>query len=422
MKLYAPAGNFRANKILITAKLLGTQVDFPPLDPKFTKSKDFMMLSPLKRLPILQTADGVISGSHAALRYLATNSALYSGPAEQLADIDSWLDTIQNDFEVPLCNWIFPVLGVQDYDAHVYTESVNSVQTFLAGLEAHLAGREYLAGSLSIADVSLACGLSLGMRLVITPALGSYPAVDTWVEKMMALPEFRLITGAFKRATVELKAPPKAEKKKEESKKPPKDEAKKSESKKPVKKAPEATPAAADDEEEEDTPSSRRAANPLDSLPPSTFVLDTWKRLYANTKQKREVIGQFWSQYENQGWSLWLLKYQKAEGEGEVLYMTNNLVSMGFIQRLDAFNFRRYSFGMMGVYGEEPKLEIRGCLMWRGQEVTKELQEHPSFEYYERVRVDPANPEHRKLVEDYWCSEVDEPVEGLRLREKHLYI
>ena len=102
--------------------------------------------------------------------------------------------------------------------------------------------------------------------------------------------------------------------------------------------------------------------------------------------------------------------------------MTNNLVSMGFIQRLDGFNFRRYSFGVMGVYGEEPKLEVRGALMWRGQELTKELQEHPSFEYYERVRVDPANPEHRKLVEDYWCSEVEETVEGLRLREKHLYI
>lgn len=420
MKLYAPAGNFRANKILITAKLLGTQVDFPPLDSKFTKSKDFMMLSPLKRLPILQTTEGALTGSHAALRYLAANSALYSGSVEQLAEIDSWLDAIQNDFEQPLCNWIFPVLGVQDYDAHVYSESVNTVKAFLEGLEGHLAGREFLAGSLSIADVSLACSLSFGMRLVITPALGSFPAVDTWVEKMMALPEFRAVVGAFKRATVELKAPPKAEKKKEESKKPGKEEIKKSEGKKPEKKAAEPKPTAED--EEEDEPSHRRAPNPLDSLPPSTFVLDTWKRLYANTKQKREVIGQFWEQYENVGWSIWLLKYQKAEGEGEVLYMTNNLVSMGFIQRLDAFNFRRFSFGMMGVYGEEPKLEIRGVLMWRGQEVTKELQEHPSFEYYERVRVDPANPEHRKLVEDYWCSEVEETVEGLRLREKHLYI
>jgi len=420
MKLYAPAGNFRANKILITAKLLGTQVDFPPLDPKFTKSKDFMMLSPLKRLPILQTAEGVLTGSHAALRYLAANSALYSGPVEQLAEIDTWLDTIQNDFEQPLCNWIFPVLGVQDYDAHVYTESVNAVKAFLGGLEGHLAGREFLVGSLSIADVSLACSLGFGMRLVITPGLGSYPAVATWVEKMLALPEFRAVVGAFKRATEELKAPPKAEKKKEESKKPAKEEGKKSDSKKTDKKAAEPKPAAEDEEEEES--SQRRAPNPLDSLPPSTFVLDSWKRLYANTKQKREVIGQFWEQYENLGWSIWLLKYQKAEGEGEVLYMTNNLVSMGFIQRLDGFNFRRYSFGVMGVYGEEPKLEVRGALMWRGQELTKELQEHPSFEYYERVRVDPANPEHRKLVEDYWCSEVEETVEGLRLREKHLYI
>lgn len=414
MKLYAPAGHFRANKIMITAKLLGVQVEFPPLDPKFTKSKDFMMLSPLKRLPVLQTPEGVISSTHAALRYLASSSPLYSGSTDHLLSIDTWLDTIQNDFEAPLCNWVFPVLGVQDFEPHVYTESVAAVQSFLNSLDSHLSTTEYLAGTMSIADVSLACSLSFGLRVVITQAVGRFPAVDRWLDRLVAMPEFRAVMGGFRRTTEELKAPPKAEKKKEEAKKPAKGE-----TKKPAKEETKQPPKQAEEDEDE---APRRTANPLDSLPPSSFVLDDWKKLYANTKQKREVMSQFWSMYENQGWSIWLLKYQKAEGEGEVLYMTNNLVSMGFIQRLDGFSFRRYSFGRMGVYGEEPTLEIRGCLMWRGQELTRELKEHPTFEYYSRERVDPANPEHRKLVEDYWCSEIDESVEGLRLREKHVYI
>jgi len=49
--------------------------------------------------------------------------------------------------------------------------------------------------------------------------------------------------------------------------------------------------------------------------------------------------------------------YEKYEGEGEKLYMTNNLAS-GFLQRLE--NFRKYIFGVWGVYGQEPSLEIRG--------------------------------------------------------------
>lgn len=37
--------------------------------------------------------------------------------------------------------------------------------------------------------------------------------------------------------------------------------------------------------------------------------------------------------------------------------MTNNLAN-GFLQRLE--HFRKYTFGVWGVYGDEPNLEIGG--------------------------------------------------------------
>jgi hypothetical protein len=56
--------------------------------------------------------------------------------------------------------------------------------------------------------------------------------------------------------------------------------------------------------------------------------------------------------------------------------MTNNLAN-GFVQRLETF--RKYCFGIWGVYGEEPKLDIKGLLMWRGTEKPAEIT---SYDYH----------------------------------------
>ncbi len=60
--------------------------------------------------------------------------------------------------------------------------------------------------------------------------------------------------------------------------------------------------------------------------------------------------------------SLWKIVYEKYEGEGEKLYMTSNLAN-GFLQRLETF--RKYCFGSWGVYGDEPKLDIKGKILFR---------------------------------------------------------
>lgn len=40
----------------------------------------------------------------------------------------------------------------------------------------------------------------------------------------------------------------------------------------------------------------------------------------------------------------------------------------GFLQRMDP-HFRKWAFGVHGVYGEEPDLQIRGAWLWRGLEI-----------------------------------------------------
>lgn len=105
----------------------------------------------------------------------------------------------------------------------------------------------------------------------------------------------------------------------------------------------------------------------MDELPESPFILDDWKREFVNSPDRVKCLAEyFWPKFDAAGWSLWKVHYQKYEGEGEKVYLTSNLKN-GFLQRLD--HFRKYSFGVHGVYGDEPNLEIQGVWMWRGTEI-----------------------------------------------------
>ena len=48
----------------------------------------------------------------------------------------------------------------------------------------------------------------------------------------------------------------------------------------------------------------------------------------------------------------------------------------GFLQRMDD-KLRKHSLGVMGVYGEEPNLEITGVFIWRGSKIPPPMVEHP---------------------------------------------
>lgn len=71
---------------------------------------------------------------------------------------------------------------------------------------------------------------------------------------------------------------------------------------------------------------------------------------------------------------------------------------------------RKYSFGYLGIYGDEPDLEIVGCFFWRGLAIPQEMIDHPQFEYYKTRQLDSENAEDRALVEDYWCNVAEDTV------------
>lgn len=124
----------------------------------------------------------------------------------------------------------------------------------------------------------------------------------------------------------EVKVDKKDEKKKDKGNKPDtKPEQKKKEEKPKVEAKPE--PVA----EDEDKP--KKAKNELDTLPPTNFILDSFKKDFLNTKEKASILDKFFKEFDSQGWSLWFLHYDKTKSQGESLFKASNFKSI-FLQVL----------------------------------------------------------------------------------------
>ena len=133
-----------------------------------------------------------------------------------------------------------------------------------------------------------------------------------------------------------------------------------------------------------------------------------------NAENKKEALDFFYKEFDPKAFSLWHLKYIKADGEGKVLFQTNNLMN-GFLQRMEGN--RKEAFAVHGVYGDEPNLEIKGVWLFKGTEIPQAVKEVPSFEYHDIKKLELSNQDDKALLEQYWTSFCDgQKVEGLELQ------
>lgn len=97
--------------------------------------------------------------------------------------------------------------------------------------------------------------------------------------------------------------------------------------------------------------------------------MDDWKRMYSNNDTLTVANPWFWENLDKEGYSVWFADY-KYNDELEKMYMTCNLVG-GFLQRVE--RLRKYGFGSVVIFGEEPKLAIGSCWLFRGQDIPNEV-------------------------------------------------
>ncbi|KAJ3702740.1 hypothetical protein LUZ61_006445 [Rhynchospora tenuis] len=210
--LYTGPGNTNAFKALITAEYSGVKLelakDFQLGVSNYTP--EFLKMSPLGRVPVLETPDGAIFESNAIARYVAklkADNPLYGSSLIEYAHIEQWMDFAATDIEAGLARWIYTAslgFGSTGFNAIMYRLALKVFKISLDALNAHLANNTYLVGhSVTLADIVMTCNLCWGYSRFMTKAFTSkFPHVERYFWTMVNQPNVKKVIGVVKQAEV----------------------------------------------------------------------------------------------------------------------------------------------------------------------------------------------------------------------------
>jgi len=302
------------------------------------------------------------------------------------------LDFATCEIELPASAWLLPIFEIVPENREATAKAKGDIRKVFGILNQHLATRTFLVNErVTLADIVVAMTVYRLYKIVLDAGFRKgWANVNRWYLTCVNQPEFIKVIGETKlcdkmqvakaaapKPAAEKKAEPKPAAKKEAPKPKPKD----------------------DDDDEDEKEKAPKQANPLDALPKSKLDMDEWKRTYSNEKIREVALPWLWEHFDPEGYSLWVADY-KYNDECEKNFMTSNLLG-GFIQRLD--KLRKYGFGSLLIFGDEPKLQVATAWLFRGKDVPKEMQEVDDYPNYEWRKVDPANEADKKLVEDFFA-------------------
>lgn len=159
---------------------LDVEIHHVSFKDKETQSPAFLAINPMGKVPALTDGDFKLWESNAILTYLATKfpatKALPTDPRGR-ADVDRWLHWQS-------CH-LMPAMGaLKVADA----KDLDSVTPLLKILEQQLHGREYIVGSLTVADFAIAAYLMTKMGRQLD--YSGCPNVDAWRDRMGSLKGF----------------------------------------------------------------------------------------------------------------------------------------------------------------------------------------------------------------------------------------
>jgi len=398
LKVYSYPNNPRVWKAQIAGKYVGVEIETPAFEMgKDNKSKEFLSKFPVGKVPVLETPEGPIFESNAIARYVARQhgSKLYGSNGYEASLIDQWIDFAGNEIELPSAAWIYPILEIVPENREATNKAKGDIRKALDILNHHLETRTFLVGErVSLADIVVSMSLYRLYQMVLDAGFRKgWKNLNRWYLTLVHQPEFASVIGEVhlceKMAVA--KAAPKKEAPKKEAAAPKKEAAAPK---------PKAAPKKKDDEEEEENEfKEEKKKSKLDSLPKSKLDMDEWKRTYSNNGSRDVALPWLFEHFDPEGYSFWYSDY-KYNDECQKTFMTANLLS-GFIQRLD--RLRKYGFGSLAIFGEEPKLQVAALWLFRGLEVPEEMTEVDDYGNYHWKKLDVNSAEDKKLIEDFFA-------------------
>lgn len=199
MKLYSSPGSPNALRTRAVIAELGLPVEIVNVDiaKGENRTPDYLALNPNGKVPTFVDGDLAIWESRAINAYLAglkPEAGLYPADAKQRAIVDQWSNWQAIHLGPAMQKVAFErvqkkAFGRGEADEAAIAGDVKTVADLLPVLEGALAGKEWITGTLSLADFALATtfilrkGASLGVE--------NFPNVTAWIERLEARPSWQ---------------------------------------------------------------------------------------------------------------------------------------------------------------------------------------------------------------------------------------
>jgi elongation factor 1-gamma len=368
-------------EVLHTSYIVKSKLNFIDADLEDTKKRNsYAQKTPTTTLPFLETKNGNISESISIEIFLAKKykPEILGSNVFERAKINQWIEFANCEIQNCAKELIYPIFKGKKPENKGNDNEDKKFKKYLSLLEKEFKkGNKYIMGNkLTLADIVLFRYLRFFFMFYLTEKIRNSlcPKLTSWFENIMNTQEAIEAYGRTLLCKKQLKP---LEIKIETNKN-------KKETKKEIQKE-----------------------NPLDFLPPSKFDLNNFKKEFCENGNKKEAMEKFWKNFDPKGYSLWLIEYQNLESEGKKLFRMKNSKNF-FLERIDD-DFKKYSFGVHGIYGNNNEFKVKGLWMWRGEDIPEEIKENEYFNYLSIKKLDCKNEKDKKLVEEYWtkCNKGD---------------
>jgi elongation factor 1-gamma len=409
---------------LIAAKYSGVSLKIAKFVPGQTDAQPaFLAKFPPSSVPVFEGDDGTCLFDANAIAFYCGNEKLRGGSSEHL--VTQWVNFADNVILPPVATWVYPCLGVIQYNKQNTEKAKATLKTVLSYINNHLRHVTYLVGErITQADITVFTALHpLFTHVLDKTNRDSYPHLVRWYLTIANQREVRDVIGDVHLCSEEAhfdakkfaelhrqEGKTKEVKGKEEKQKTTKP---KEEKKAPKKEKKEKAKEVKEEEPDEEV-AQKASTNPMADLPAGNFDMDAFKRIYSNEDIATVAIPYFWDNFDPQNYSIWFCEYKYPDELG-MIFMSCNLIN-GMFQRLE--RMLKYAFSSMCVFGDNKKSSISGVWFWRGPGLAFELSPDFQVDYdsYEWRKLDPNAEETKQLVHDYFLQQFkDKPYNQCRI-------
>merc|ERR1719239_1088913 len=116
------------------------------------------------------------------------------------AQIVSWMNFADNEILPASCTWVFPCLGIMQFNKGATERAKEDVKKALSALNSHLLTHTYLVGErITLADITVTCTLLHLYQYVLEASFRKpFQNVNRWFTTMINQPQVKAIIGDFK--------------------------------------------------------------------------------------------------------------------------------------------------------------------------------------------------------------------------------